>query len=367
MQRSSVNSVVNTPFNIRKGDKDVEFKEDGSILISTQNLLKRKNRERRGSNINNEIRAELTSMGWEMFPPIELADYYGDVQLSPRPNAANRDTSSIQGSVLSLLKADEPDDLDYLTYGMTPNEALDRMQNTGRSKMPLSFSESDKASIIGSVTVSDLARGITAGQSKLVEMAQTQVPIFPTERKLSDCIPSILQHGFIYGSDTNGRIVQIYTLADLAKHLHSTTEMFLRVQEIENLIRRILGQVDEDILRKAVSETKSLTDIKKADDSGPLFNDEDINYGQSSESEQYIERLTFAGYMKCFSSKEVWKQCLSIDGLDKDRCLTALNDARLARNKVMHISSDEIIEMLTPSFECLATWLRKAAPKNQPN
>ncbi|MGV4302512.1 CBS domain-containing protein [Trueperella pyogenes] len=371
---------MDAPFNIKEGDSDVEFKDDRSILISTQNLLRRKNRERRGSNVNNEIREELARANWEIFPPIELADYYGDVRLSPVPNHIDRDpsstedgespilysASSIQGSVLSLLKADEPDDLDYLTYGMTPEEALDRMQNTGRSKMPLFFSEDDQASIIGSVTISDLAFGIAAGQSKLVEMAQTQVPIFPTESKLSDCIPSILQNGFIYGSDTNGKIVQIYTLVDLAKHLHSTSEMFLRVQEIENLIRKILSQTDEENLKQALSATKNLTDINRADGSGPLFTSADISYGRSNDSEPYVEKLMFSDYMKCFSSDVVWNHCFSsIEGLDRDKCLTSLNDARLARNRVMHISSDEIVETLTPSFECLAVWLRRAAPKEE--
>lgn len=371
---------MDAPFNIKEGDSDVEFRDDGSILISTQNLLRRKNRERRGSNVNNEIRKELDLANWDIFPPIELADYYGSVRLWPLPGSTDRDASptedgessilhpapSISGSVLSLLKADDSDVLDYLTYGMTPEQALDFMQHKGRSKMPLFFSEDDQASIIGSVTISDLAFGMAAKQRKLVEMAQTQVPIFPTESKLSDCIPSILQNGFIYGSNTNGKIVQIYTLADLAKHLHSTSEMFLRVQEIENLIRTILNKNEEENLKQAVSATKTLTDINRADGSGPLFTSADINYGLTSDSEPYVEKLSFSDYMKCFSSDAVWNHCFSsIEGLDRDKCLTTLNDARLARNRVMHISSDDILETLTPSFECLAVWLRKAVSKEQ--
>ncbi|MDP9832676.1 CBS domain-containing protein [Trueperella abortisuis] len=373
------------PFNIQQDDSDAEFdyNDDGSIRsiqISTQNLLKRKNKVRRGNITNKEIRDELTRTKWEIFPAIENANYYGDVRLSPISsgseashsgitngnNAASHISSAVQGSVLSLLKADEPNDLDYLTYGMTPKEALSQMQSTGRSKMPLFFNEEDMSSMIGSVTVSDLAFGIAEGKRKLVEMAQTQVPVFPTESKLSDCIPSILQNGFIYGSDSNRQIVQIYTLADLAKHLHSTSEMFLRVQEIENLIRRILSQATEDQLKKAVASTPALTEIKKSNNSAPLFTQEDISYGLSNESERYVETLTFAGYMKCFSSEVVWDSCFgNINGLDRDKCLSALNDARLARNKVMHISNDEIVETLTPSFECLAVWLRKAAPEEQ--
>lgn len=359
-----------------------EINGDDERSVRATAFLEFFGRERRGAIVNGLIAAELTNRGLEMFPSIEDADYYGNVLIRRRkPAPPQRQNGLVKsetnqpliqtsaanpiGSFISSLKSDA-EELDVLTYGMTVEQAVELMKAKGRTKMPLFFDDVDRSTLIGTVTLTDCTMDVASHETRLVELAQTQVPVVLTNEKLSDWIPAILQHGFVYGRNPDGCVVQIYTTHDLAVHLNSIAQMFLRVHEIEELMRNILDQVPDQELRDAMNNVGNINSIASSDGSGNLFKPEEIRPAGQGGSERFVESLMFSDYMKCISYPDVWTSYFASANtglvLDREKCLRSLNDARLARNRVMHISRQEVLETLAPSLECLAVWLRKIQP-----
>ena len=143
--------------------------------------------------------------------------------------------------------------------------------------------------------------------------------------------------------------------------------MFLRANEIEDLLRNVLNQVPEADLRAA----KKVGDLKKIpldEDQTKFFCDDEIGSGNTGEAPRLIDTMVFADYMRCIGDPKIWENhfaSYNIVGMTKERCLRSLNDARLARNSVMHFNRSESPQNLIPSFEVLAVWLRKVAAQKR--
>lgn len=348
----------------------------------TQYVLDCFGRTRRGAVVNGLIQRWLDKHDLEMRPAIAEADYYGEVHIrriarsEPGSPEVPTDVAStiitalfpgVNSWVLSSLK-DDAEELDFLEYGASVDAAVDMMKEKGRTKLPLFFSKEDRATLIGTVTLTDLTFDVADSKSKLVEKAATQVPVIGTNEKLFDWIPAILSYGFVYGKDHDGQIVQIYTVHDVATHLNTIAAMFLRANEIEELIRSVLVKIDEHELTRARQGVRSLGEID-LDGAGKTLQREEISPSGIADGDQrLVDSLTFADYMKCIADPQIWEQhfaSLDIAVMDKERCLRSLNDARLARNEVMHFGRSDSLGTLIPSFEALAVWLRKlssAAP-----
>ena len=212
------------------------------------------------------------------------------------------------------------------------------------------------------MTISDLTFDKVSDQTKLINVATTQVPVVGTNEKLFDWVSTILQHGFIYGKNARNEIVQIYTTWDLATHLNSIAAMFLRANEIEELLRGVLADVPESELKKAIKKgplTEVYIDTEK---SITLTKEEVYASGPDDSEKSYAQKLVFADSIKAVADDTIWSEVFragSISDEDKPRCIRSLNDARLARNRVMHFNRSEIPEDMIPSFEALAVWLRQ--------
>ncbi|GAA3843838.1 hypothetical protein KACC15558_25760 [Brevibacterium ammoniilyticum] len=363
------------------GDELDEFldSDDRSRKFLTTYVLECFGRERRGAAVNRHINEWLVTHSLEMFPSIADADYYGEVlvrKLSDESDAADegdkeqrtqRAEASLPGDdgwVLSSLK-DDAEELDFLQHGATVEDAVTLMKEKNRTKLPLFFSENDRSTLIGTVTLSSLTFEQTDATSKLVEKATVRVPVVGTDEKLFDWIPSILSHGFIYGKNQSGEIVQIYTIYDVATHLNTIAAMFLRANEIEELLRQILSRVPDPELKRARSNAKNLKSIPLDQEGKKFLADSDLSSsGEPDVVQRLVDSMMFADYMKCIGDREIWEKFFTspqLMGASKESCIRSLNDARLARNSVMHFKRENSIEKLIPSFEALAVWLRKVA------
>ncbi|WP_297742353.1 CBS domain-containing protein [uncultured Tessaracoccus sp.] len=359
-------------------DKLDEFvsSNETSAQFPTSYVIECFGRSRRGAIVNRRINEWLAENQLEMFPDISSADYYGDVEIrrlyldsepqTPKPDESSNETASeksaVGGWVLSSLKSDA-DELDSLEYGDSVSDAIELMQQRNRTKLPLFFSKNDRSTLIGTVTISDLTFDKVSDQTKLINLATTQVPVVGTNEKLFDWVSTILQHGFIYGKNARNEIVQIYTTWDLATHLNSIAAMFLRANEIEELLRGILADVEEAKLKNAIQAKGSLTEVYIDTEQSMTLTKEEVNPSGADDSEKsFSEKLTFADYIKAVADDTIWSEVFSADRIsdeDKPRCIRSLNDARLARNRVMHFNRSEIPEDMIPSFEALAVWLRQ--------
>lgn len=356
-------------------DKFLTSDEDSARFL-TSYVLQCFGRSRRGATVNRLINNWLTEHSLEMFPEIRSADYYGEVEIrrisvsedtpADRGSRSAPDTSPEDGTdagwVLSSLKGDA-EELDCLQYGDTTSDAIELMQQKNRTKLPVFFSKADRSTLIGTVTLADLSFDRATETTKLITLATTQVPVVGTNEKLFDWVATILQHGFIYGKDTKHRIVQIYTIFDLAFHLNAIAAMFLRANEIEELLREVLAEVPEETLRSAVKARGSLEDVHVDVAKTTKLTKEEINPDGSNDSDQsFVNSLMFAHYIKAVADESIWNSVFRGDIIsddDKPRCIHSLNDARLARNNVMHFSRSQPPENLIPSFEALAVWLRQ--------
>lgn len=348
-----------------------------SVQLATSYVLECFGRSRRGAIVNRRINEWLADNQLEMFPDISSADYYGDVEIrrlssdsepqTPKPDKSSNESASeksaVGGWVLSSLKSDA-DELDSLQYGDSVSDAIELMQQRNRTKLPLFFSKNDRSTLIGTVTISDLTFDKVFEQTKLINVATTQVPVVGTNEKLFDWVSTILQHGFIYGKNARNEIVQIYTTWDLATHLNSIAAMFLRANEIEELLRGVLADVPEAKLKKAINIKKGpLTDVYIDTEQSITLTKEEVDASGPDDSEKsYAQKLTFADYIKAVADDTIWSEVFRVGRIsdeDKPRCIRSLNDARLARNRVMHFNRSEIPEDMIPSFEALAVWLRQ--------
>jgi hypothetical protein len=360
-----------------------EFQDPSTVwTASTQEVLGWFGRERRGAAVVRWIREDLDRFNLEMKPSIEDADYYGNVTITPKSSSNDLDEHSTEntqddltpesesrsenaaGWILSSLKADA-DTLDFLCYGETTNDAIEKMKSRGRSKLPLFFDENDMSSLIGTITLGDLTIDNATEQSKLIDLAQTKVPVLPTDDSLMDWIPAILQYGFVYGKRPDGTIVQIYTVTDVAHHLTTLAQMFLRANELEDLIRGYLSRFDDNDVESARDSIRNLTSIplhSSSDETEKYFAPEDLSTSDAGEG-HIAETFMFSDYMKCFGAPEFWdaraERSEKFRKLDKEKCIRSLNDARLARNRVMHVGRQDVVDTLIPSFEAAAVWLRK--------
>lgn len=346
-----------------------------SAQFATSYVLRCFGRTRRGATVNGRIDEWLAANSLEMFPDIRSADYYGDVEIrrvevggngpSSQPRRADAeaatDDAAEGGWVLSSLK-DDAEELDFLVYGDSTSDAIELMQQRHRTKLPVFFSRTDKSTLIGTVTLADLTFDKATEHTKLITLATTQVPVVGTNEKLFDWVATILQHGFIYGKNTQGEIVQIYTVFDLASHLNAIAAMFLRANEIEELLREALAGVPAKTLKSAIS-VRSLTDLHIDVAKTTKLTREEIRPDGSNETDQApVDGLVFSDYMKAVANETIWNDVFEghvVSADDKPRCIRSLNDARIARNNVMHFSRAQLPENLIPSFEALAVWLRQ--------
>lgn len=352
-----------------------EIDHNGEYVIATINLLDCFGQQRRTPKMVQKIHDLLHQNDLQVTPSLEKADYYGDVVITTLEDQTRRskydtyhsDSTAAESDddwVLSALKSDA-EELQFLTYGMTVNEAITKMKVNGRSKLPLFFSASDMSTLIGTVTIFDLTTDAVGSHSNLTEKATTQVPVVHTNEKLFDWIPAILSYGFIYGKNRKEEIVQIYTVHDVAVYLNSITALFLRVNEIGELLKSVLRTVPEEEIAKAKGSYKKLHEvpISESSDDPEFLKDYEIAPRDSTDHDTALsDRLVFSDYIKVIGHPDIWEHYFKgrIPAItSKQDCIRTLNFTRLVRNQIMHFNHSDSLAMKAPVLESLAVWLRR--------
>lgn len=80
-----------------------------------------------------------------------------------------------------------------------------------------------------------------------------------------------------------------------------------------------------------------------------------------------VDSFVFSEYIRCIGSPDIWDKYFAKQGirrLDKKCCIESLNDARLARNSVMHFNRISSNYDPVPALESLAVWLRDIAHRS---
>lgn len=139
------------------------------------------------------------------------------------------------------------------------------------------------------------------------------------DASLFQAIPIIVEHQYVLVRGSDNKISGIVTATDLSLQFGQLAEPFLLLGEIENHIRRILG------------ENFSADELKMVGD--PSDKDRKI---------EDVADLTFGEYIRLLENEERWeKVSISVDRLTFCK---QIDEVRLIRNDVMHFDPDGIPE-----------------------
>lgn len=127
----------------------------------------------------------------------------------------------------------------------------------------------------------------------------------------------VIQHDFVFIKDSEDVICGIITASDLSEQFRNSAEPFVLIGQIENHIRRLLGdRFTKEEFREA------------------MFNPEELK------EDATIADLTFGEYQRLIQKQENWEK-LGIR-LDRRTLVDTLDEIRLIRNDVMHFDPDGI-------------------------
>lgn len=136
---------------------------------------------------------------------------------------------------------------------------------------------------------------------------------------LLDAIDVVMKNEVVLIIGGDKKITGIVTNSDLAGQFRSLAAPFLLIGEIENHVRRIIGD---------------------------KFSKEELNSLRSNQNNcqeiNEIADLTFGEYVRIMQNKEYWQR-LNLE-LDRTEFCRALDAAREIRNEIMHFSPEEISE-----------------------
>ncbi|MCX5890496.1 MAG: CBS domain-containing protein [Deltaproteobacteria bacterium] len=134
---------------------------------------------------------------------------------------------------------------------------------------------------------------------------------------LFQAIPTIVQHQYVLIRSTDNRIMGIVTASDLSLQFQQLSEPFLLLAEIENHIRRILGN------KFSAQELAGARD--------PADPDREVTR---------VDDLTFGEYIQFLENPEHWGK-LNLP-IDRKTFIKQLEHVRDIRNDVMHFDPDGI-------------------------
>lgn len=193
----------------------------------------------------------------------------------------------------------------------------------------------------GTVTWKSIARSRASGhtEARAKDVMTVGGHVAESADNLMDLVPTILANDFIYFRSRENIIVGIVTATDLAATFQNSTGLFVRIGEIESLLRQILDQL-------------SLPDLESSLDKSIPRED----FGGASD-------MTFGEYIRVLENPKHWS-ALGL-GLDRKTCVASLKEVLDLRNDIMHFRARaEDIDSAAAVLGCLK-WLT-AASKTRP-
>jgi CBS domain-containing protein len=295
--------------------------------------------ERRGTSIVIRLQKLLNENALATIPDFESA--YIDSQISfartdqadnqPIPGAANEPVAEITSETsrpsprhlyldpayrISKLEA-----ANIIPESVKPDEPLQvattKMLARGYSQLPVMTNERNVKGIITWAGIgSRLALGTCTGVQPVRDFMDQHTEVSSTA-SLFEVIGLIAQTDHVLVRAEDGRITGVITASDISLQFRQLTEPFLILGEIENNVRRLIGQ------HFSLETLKTVLDPEDA--------------------ERQIEGvfdLTFGEYIRLLQNPANWE----LLGLQIDRATftSSLDSVRLIRNDVMHFDPDGI-------------------------
>jgi hypothetical protein len=169
----------------------------------------------------------------------------------------------------------------------------------------------------GIVTWKSIGSKLALGRNcESVKDCREDARIVDSNRTLFDCIPTIVEYGYVLVSDARDRkITGIVTASDLSLEFQALSQPFLLLREIELHVRQLL--IDK----------VSVADFHLLDHGSP-----------SLHKPKDIADLSFGEYVRLVQHPEVWAK-LQLR-IDSGVLIELLERVRVIRNDVMHFDPD---------------------------
>lgn len=194
-------------------------------------------------------------------------------------------------------------------------EAVTLMLLSDFSQLPVMTNERD---VKGVISWTSIGTRLSLGKSgsHVRELMDSPQEI-KADSSIFQAIPIIVQHQYVLVRSSDNRISGIVTASDLSLQFQQLTEPFLLLGEIENHIRRLIGN------------KFSAAELSQA--------------RESSDTNRNIERvadMTFGEYIRLLENPDRWTKLLL--SINRAKFCQQLDRVRLIRNDVMHFDPDGI-------------------------
>lgn len=291
---------------IRENDK--EFKMTPRDLISFFDCIKRT----KGNNAR--IDDFLENNYLETSPDFKNAYIDGNITLKHKEKAKSKsETDPIQR--ISLLPSANKAPL-TVPRDAKLSEALTLMMMNGYSQLPVMSNPRTVAGFITWETVGTASiNGLDSTDVK--DYLKTEFTILDYDTHLLEAIKTVISKEYVLVRKADKTISGIVTIADISSQFLTSTEPFLLLEQIENLIRQILND------KFLVEELKDF-----------CLKDED------NRKVQYIDDLTFGEYIRLIEKPDNWDK-LDLN-INRSHFIKQLDTIREIRNDIMHFDPEGI-------------------------
>jgi predicted transcriptional regulator len=196
-------------------------------------------------------------------------------------------------------------------------EAVTHMLTNDFSQLPVMTSERE---VKGMITWTSIGSRLAMGKNcSVARELMEQHHEIRSDASLLSAIPIIAEQKYVLVRGHDQKIAGIVTASDLSLQFHQLIEPFLLLGEIENHLRRVIGQ------RFTPTELEA---VKDSTDKGRVVTS--------------VTDLTYGEYIRLLENPERWDK-LNIT-VDRKTFIEKLESVRGIRNDVMHFDADGIPE-----------------------
>ncbi len=287
-------------------------------------LLKKYGVSRRGNHVIRTVDSWLNKYDLIATPTFGSAYVYGAIEISPTPKLGAKQSGENtyrDGAIptLSILRSanlnnieDESIKLISVSRDTNLTEAITLMIKHDFSQLPIL---SGRSIVEGLISWKSIGRALVLGKDcNKVRDCKEDALVFSLNEPLFKAVKIILEKDAVLIRDNNQRICGIVTATDVGEHFISLSEPFLLLEQIENLIRKILADkfTKEDIFH-LLELDRELNDLSE---------------------------LTFGQYIRIIENPTNFQK-LKIK-IDRSIFIEMLKKTCDIRNEVMHFNPDPI-------------------------
>lgn len=280
-------------------------------------------------------------------PDFGNAYFYGEIEIIPKPKlGASSDIkkprysdpiprlSLLRASNIDNIKIDEERETGLISVKKDTllTEATSLMLRHDYSQLPVL---ANKREVSGIISWKSIGSALSLGKiCKCVEDCMDEVEVLNIEDPIFKAVSVILEKEVVLVRDNTRCISGIVTATDIGVLFHKLSEPFLIIEQIENLVRRLLD------------DKLTFDDIKTVLDTA--------SYDKEIKS---LSDLTFGHYVRIIENKLLFEKLnLNIDRLTLQK---TLDNVRKVRNDVMHFNPEELesseLETLRQALHFLST------------